>query len=503
MPEAEVSRVFDLDYAKARQGVVDYWTQWLSRGALFEVPEPPVNDLFRANLWHALALPRHRLAPDGTLRMDLPYSNYAYGQQNADWPINQAVYVDTLLFGLRGHFDVAERELAAMFNSQQKPDGRISGYAEWGVYSPGMLYAVGRNFLLSGDRASFERLLPAALKTLDWCSAQLQHPRTPVAAPLVMTPLNDLTHEPRPWAFPNAYFVAGLESFGAALAAYGHPRAAETQTHSTALRASVQDAFARASVRSPVVQLRDGTWNNYVPGDALTPRRMLDAWYPTDVDCGPLHLARLQAVDPRGWLATAMLHDHEDNLFFRQLGMANEPVYNQQATVYLLRGEPAPAIRAFYSMMACAFSHGQLTPLEHRWAWGQYYMPPSTDGAWFELYRNMLILEQSGDSLLMASATPRHWLQPGLSIRVQRAPTAFGEVSFEIHSRNPREIHCVIHPPQRAFVAELKLRLRHPEKKPLKAVTVNGRAWKNFDPTQEWIVIPRPGAIPCHVVAHY
>jgi hypothetical protein len=91
-----------------------------------------------------------------------------------------------------------------------------------------------------------------------------------------------------------------------------------------------------------------------------------------------------------------LLHDHEDNLFLHQWGMANEPVYNQQATAYLYRDEPEAAIRAFYSMMACAFSHHQLSPLEHRWAWGQYYCPPSTDGAWFELYRNMLLNELAG-----------------------------------------------------------------------------------------------------------
>ena len=50
-----------------------------------------------------------------------------------------------------------------------------------------------------------------------------------------------------------------------------------------------------------------------------------------------------------------MLNDHEDNLFYRGWGMANEPVYNQQATAYLLRDEVKPAIRSFYSEMACAF----------------------------------------------------------------------------------------------------------------------------------------------------
>jgi hypothetical protein len=37
------------------------------------------------------------------------------------------------------------------------------------------------------------------------------------------------------------------------------------------MRADVTSAFARGSVKSPVVQLADGTWINYIPCDALTP----------------------------------------------------------------------------------------------------------------------------------------------------------------------------------------------------------------------------------------
>jgi hypothetical protein len=502
VPAEAIERLESLPYyPRARAATVKYWEDWLSQGARFEVPEKAVNDLFRANLWHALMLPRFR-DPD---RIDLPYSNFAYGQLNADWPINQAVYVDYMLYGLRGHFGVAEEEFAAMYRSQQKPDGRVGGYAEWGVYSPGMLYSIAQNFLLSGDRASFERLLPASLKAMDWCLAEVAQGQQAESAPgLVVAPLNDLTHAPRAWGFPNGYFVAGLDSFGRALATYGHPRAAEVQAVAKRMHADVTAAFARASVKAPVVQLADGTWNNYVPCDAMTPRRLLEEWYPTDVDCGPLHLARLAAIDPRGWLATAMLHDHEDNLFLNQWGAANEPVYNQQATAYLHRDEPEAVIRAFYSMMACAFSHHQLTPLEHRWAWGQYYMPPSTDGAWFELYRNLLVNEPGNDTLFIGQAIPRAWLADGQRLRVERAPTHFGPVSFSVHSRVAAgEISLDLEPPSRQPPAAVRVRLRHPQQKPLQSVTVNGRAWSDFDVQKEWVRIANPTEPRYVIRAHY
>jgi len=488
------SELAALDCDNARAATVQYWEGWLSEGARFEVPEKTVNDLFRANLWHALVLPRHRTDENGVDRIDLPYSNFAYGQYNADWPINQAVYVDYMIHGLRGHFAVAEEEFAAMYQSQQQADGRVAGYANWGVYSPSMLYSIGQNFLLSGDRASFERLLPASLKALDWCLKQVHSSQQNEEAPgLIVAPLNDLTHDERAWAFPNGYFVAGLDLFGRALAAYGHPRAAEVQTVAEKMRAHVTAAFARASVKSPVVQLTDGTWNNYVPCDAMTPRRLLDVWYPTDVDCGPLHMARLSAIDPSSWLTTAMLHDHEDNLFLNQWGMANEPVYNQQATVYLRRDEPKAAIRAFYSMMACAFSHHQLTPLEHRWAWGQYYMPPSTDGAWLELYRNMLIRERDDESLILLQATPRKWLEQGKTITAERAPTYYGRLSMKVESQVAQsKIRAEIGMPNRKPPRMLLVRFRHPTGRPMKSVNVNGDNWTAFDIEKEWVRISSP-----------
>lgn len=505
VPANEAPQLAALDFTRSRSSITQYWKDWLARGAHFAVPEQAVNDLFRANLWHALFLPRHRTDEQGVDRIDLPYSNFAYGQSNADWPINQAVYVDYMIHGLRGYFDVAEAEFAAMYQTQQQPDGRVAGYANWGVYTPSMLYSIGQNYLLSGDRNFFERLLPASLKALDWCLGEVRKGKqNPTAPGLIVAPLNDLTHASRAWAFPNGYFVAGLDRFARALAVYGHARAAEVRTTAEQMRRDVTRAFARASVRSPVVQLADGTWNNYVPCDAMTPRRLLDEWYPTDVDSGPAHLARLEAIDPRGWLTTAMLHDHEDNLFFKQWGMANEPVYNQQVTAYLLRDEPEAAIRAFYSMMACTFSHHQLTPLEHRWAWGQYYMPPSTDGAWFELYRRMLIRETDENALLLCQAAPRKWFEAGKRITVQAAPTCFGVLSFSVDSQTDQgRIVVTIQTPNRNPPKMLLTRLRHPAKKRIRSVEVNGQGWQEFDLENEWVRIPTPAAESYRIVVSY
>jgi hypothetical protein len=118
-----------LDYGSARETTLRFWTDWIQRGAQFRVPEKVVNDLFRANLWHALRLPRRHGGSEDGVQIDLPYSNFAYDQRGTPWPVNQAVYVDYMIYGLRGYRDVAAEELLTMYRGNQEPNGHVKGYA--------------------------------------------------------------------------------------------------------------------------------------------------------------------------------------------------------------------------------------------------------------------------------------------------------------------------------------------------------------------------------------
>jgi hypothetical protein len=492
---ADRSQLLALDDDVARQNTRDFWLGWLHRGAQFRVPEKIVNDLYRANLWHALRLPRRYGGPQSDVTIDLPYSNFAYDQRGTPWPVNQAVYVDSMIYDLRGYHDLSVEELATIYRTNQQPDGRVAGFANWGVYTPSMVYASAQNFLLSQDQAALERLLPPTLKGLDWCLQQIRSAGQSSARPgLVVAPLNDLTGD-GVWAFNQAYLYAALDTLGQALQRYGHPRAQECLDAVDDFRQSVERAFADATIASPLVQLRDHSWSPYVPCEATTPGRRFDQWYPTDVDTGAAHLLRLRALPPRGWLADCLLNDHEDNLFLHGWGMANEPVYNQQATAYLLRDDTLPVIRAFYSYMACAFSHFALEPVEHRWTWGQYFGPPSTDGAWFDLYRHMLIEDRDADRLLLFAATPRAWLADGQSIEIARAPSRFGPITARLQSqvasgRIGVELDCRWSYRPNSLV----VRLRHPQQRLIRNAYVNGSVWQMFDPTTETVCIPNPRA---------
>jgi hypothetical protein len=439
------------------------------------------------------------------VQIDLPYSNFAYSQTGTPWPVNQAVYVDYMLYDLRGYHKLSAEELAAQFRQNQEASGHVTGFANWVVYTPGMLYAIAQNYLLSGDRQSLEKLLPVTLKSLDWCLTQVKAAsrREGATRGLVIGPLNDGTGSGA-WAFNQAYVYAGLDLLGRVLDRLGNPRAAEALSAARELQGSIAAGFGAASARSPLVQLRDHTWVPYVPCEARTFGRILDQWYATDVDTGAVHMIRLQAVPADGAIADSLLNDHEDNLYLHGWGMANEPVYNQQGTAYLLRDDPKAAIRTFYSYMASAFSHSVLEPVEHRWTHGQYFGPPSTDGAWFELYRNMLVREVDAGTLLVGQATPRKWLEDGKKIEVERAPTYFGNLTYTIESRAAaRRISAAVELEARRAPQTLLVRLRHPESKPIRSVTVNGQNWSEFDREKEWVRLTNPTQKRYEVVAEY
>jgi hypothetical protein len=102
-------------------------------------------------------------------------------------------------------------------------------------------------------------------------------------------------------------------------------------------------------------------------------------------------------------------------------------------------------------------------------------------------FRNMLLME-IGSALWLARATPRAWLEQGKQIVVKDAPTHFGTVSYEIISDvDNGKIRATVQMPSRKTPKTVLLRFRHPQAASMKSVTVNGKAWSDFDESKEAI----------------
>ena len=104
-----------------------------------------------------------------------------------------------------------------------------------------------------------------------------------------------------------------------------------------------------------------------------------------------------------------------------------------------------------------------------------------------ENFRNLLVMED-GQSLWVARATPRVWLEQGKKIAVKNAPTYFGTLAYEIVSDvDHGKITATIEIPARNPPKSVLLRFRHPKALPIKSVTVNGQPWTRFDRDKEVI----------------
>jgi hypothetical protein len=119
--------------------------------------------------------------------------------------------------------------------------------------------------------------------------------------------------------------------------------------------------------------------------------------------------------------------------------------------------------------------------------------------------RWMLVFEDpESETLWLAKATPRKWLEDGKTTEVAAAPTRWGRVGYSIASKlTEGTISVRVDLPSTGLAATTQVRLRVPGERKLKSVTLNGKAWTKFDPAQESIEVPAGSAGSVRLVAQY
>ena len=121
--------------------------------------------------------------------------------------------------------------------------------------------------------------------------------------------------------------------------------------------------------------------------------------------------------------------------------------------------------------------------------------PNSTNNAvYLETLRLMLVREGFNDAtglpetLDLAHATPRGWLEDGKEIEVAGMPTWFGPVGYHIRSNvGGKRVTATVGVPARETARTLKLKLRTPGQLAMQSVVVNGKPWTRFDAAAETI----------------
>lgn len=97
----------------------------------------------------------------------------------------------------------------------------------------------------------------------------------------------------------------------------------------------------------------------------------------------------------------------------------------------------------------------------------------------------MMLVREEGDDLLLASGTPRAWLEDGKTFSVRRAPTQYGLLTYSLNPKTAKkEVKAIIEPlsaSNERYPTRVELWLRVPQElgKP-KKVLVNGKEWSSF-----------------------
>jgi hypothetical protein len=162
------------------------------------------------------------------------------------------------------------------------------------------------------------------------------------------------------------------------------------------------------------------------------------------------------------------------------------------ALTLLKRDEVDRALVTFYGKLAQGFTRdtfidGEVTGIVPLDAFGrQMGLPPnSTANANFLLQLRYLLVQDwdtngdgRADVLRLLFATPRSWLEDGKQIKVERAPTAFGEVSLVARSRLQQgEVTAEIDLPERV-PGTVQLRFRLPEPWKIQSASASGQPLK-------------------------
>lgn len=517
---AELESLRDLDWDEELIRVRRFWKSRADAGTQITTPIPALNQFYRAHLSHLLINCGREVGADRYLARVGSFSYGVFG--------NESCMMVTDL-DRRGLHAEAERCLDTWLHYQgsvklpgdySTAEGVFYGARGWeaGGYNQHhgwILWAMAEHYWYSGDRAWLERHADKLVKACHWIlderarTQALEGLRRIERGLLPPGSLEDIG-DWRGWLSNNVFSWWGLEAVARALAAIGHPQGEVLQREATAYRRDLLAAFHEASVRSPLVPLRDGTWIPQIPSEVHRRGRTF-GWITVTLE-GSIYLLRTGLLSPDDPLAVPILQDYEDNLYlsdhhgyswtehgehwFSRGGISMQPNLLCSPHPYLLRDEIQHYLRAYFNAFAsCYYPDTQMLcehPLPDLGDWrGDHYKSSDESNSTYWL-RLMFIEDDRGDHVLrLGLALPRAWLADGQRPSIEHAATHFGPMSLRFESKAASgSIAARIDPPTRRPPKTTYLRFRHPEAKRLQRVELDGRPWDKFDPDKEWVELP-------------
>lgn len=486
--EESTAEEFDMRLAE----VSAFWKSFLNKGIRITVPEERVNDACRA--WLAYTF----LNVDKIGDMYEPHDGSGFYE--CILGIMAAKFCNAL--GLMGYPDEAQKYLDSL-GTLISPEGQFKvgfGSVDTGV----LLLAMAHHARLSGDEAWLRRAAPRMLKMCEWIIAQRKEAKAQqesgsLCYGLIKSNLGVDNAGAYYSYVTDAALCVGMEAAARALRALGMTRdAARIEAEGLAYRRDIVQSMDRAVIQQdglrilPVMPdthkyLKRAAYKAHTdapPGQGYTGHG-----YYSLFSCILLETKFLPADDGRFRLITELLERRKGLLmsmcaFGPEGGIDHAFTYGYWMNC-LERNRVEPVLHGFYGSLAYGMSRDTWAGVEltnmHTGA-NAATLPHLRSGVQqMRLLRNMLLREQ-GNELILAQAVPQHWLHHGKQVRVENAPTLFGKAGYAIDSHvGEGRIRVAIDAPTgRNRPDALKLYLRHPGRKAIKGVNLNGAPVNTF-----------------------
>jgi hypothetical protein len=405
--EAILKADYDQELAKAIQG----WEQILNAGMEISVPEAKVNNTFRASLVYDL-LARDHIGEDYIQTVNkLHY--HAFWLRDASDIVR--------MYDVTGYPQYASQALA-FFPRFQREDGLF--LSQSGQYDAlgEVLEAYGEHYRMTHDLAFAHSVFPSVERAVAWLETARR------ADPLHVIPASDVKDNEYVSGHITGYnFLAlgGLKNAAVLAEAVGQPAKA------AAYRADY-DAY-----RQDFLKALDRCTN--MNGGYLPPSLEGDC---TGQDWGnllgtyPEHV--LTPNDPRITATLKMVQGkYAEGLTTYGTGRyVHHYLMIKNTLTEIVRGEQQQPVKDLYALLVHTSSTQEGFEFAIR-AWGDRdfadNLPPH---GWFAAeYRTMLramMVREDGRQVHLLSVMSPDWMGAGKEIRVERAPTEFGEVGFTL-----------------------------------------------------------------------
>jgi hypothetical protein len=453
------------DYARQRDACAATWNKILSQGMNVETPEPVVN-----NAWRHLICQNFELISGDRI-------HYSAGNQYER--LYEAEGSDAALALMVWRYERDMRRLMApLFDFTRKGlEFHQAGFK---------LNNIVRYYWQTRDAAAVKEFRPRwekeARRLMD--NRTGEHGLFPKEQYCgdIHTPVQSINANTKAWR--------GIRDLGAMLAEVGEQAEsrqyaqAASDFRKTVITAIEQSArretlppfvpvalYDNEPIHDPITEVRIGSYWNIIIGYTIAsgifpPGSDQENWIP-------------HYLEQHGGLCMGMLRAGGDEFNFWTGQYRVNPLYGTRYTLDTLRrDDPERALVSLYGMLAQGFTRNtfvcgegcSLTPVD---AGGRiFYCPPNSaaNAHFLSMLRYALVqdwdLDDDGqpETLRLLFATPRRWLNDGQTLKVERAPTAFGEISVRVRSNlSQGEVIAEVEPPQRQSPKQTLLRIRLPE----------------------------------------